>query len=564
MNTNKYKKNIFAIIAGGLMIAGIFSNCSSNIDFVPQGILSKDGYFASVDDYEKALNASYARLHLYCYDFWMDGVTDNAIITHSWNFGYDLSRGLGTSFSSAPADKWMYYYVSVQTANEVVNNIDKYDWPGGASDVTRNQLLGEAKALRCYYYLDLVTLFGNIMLFEKNPASVPESEELRQSEPKVVFDFILKDLEEAIAGLPSQPVNNSRFGKTAARLLRARAAAYAAGYLNDKSYFNITLSETAELLKTAPALGNYAALFTHGNENIPEAMLLKRFVSTSGNNGFGQWYNNSVTGYCVTAPLKDLVDAYEYIGEVKPNQPYVNKDSRFYVSIYAPGMILRDKYFNTIPGNTVSRDGKTYFDPNKDYGDLQDREILVGDVRGEEGSGEWNKSPTGFCWKKYFSESDTWSTWNSYIVLRFAEVYLLRAEALVETGGSTEEAKSCIQKIRDRAGNTNDLETVITSTYRGNLLNLIRNERRVELANEGLRIADIRRWKILLDVMNQPALGVDYRDFSSGTPVKKNVIPETLNDAGKRVAFTEKDYWWPIPQAEIDLNKGRIIQNKSW
>jgi len=548
---------------GYLAFVFILYGCNSNIDLAPEGIITAEGYFASANDYENALNATYTRLNQGSYDLWIESCTDNGLTTHNWNRGYDLGRGIGNTFSSFASDKWNQGYISVQRANTVVNNIDKFNWPGGTSDATRNQILGEAKALRAYFYLDLVSLFGNIMLVETNPATVAESEEILQVDPKTVFTFILKDLEEAIAGLPQQAPNKSRFGKPAARLLRARAAAYAAGYLNDKSYFNITLSETEELLKSPLSLGDYASLFVTGNENESEVMLVKRYTRES-TNSWGDWYNNSITGYCVTTPIKALVDAYEYIGEEKPNRPYDNKEPRFYASIYAPGTILRDKYYNTVPNNTVVRDGKTYFDPAKDYGDLQDREISVGDVLGEEGGGEWNKSPTGFTWKKYYAESETWTTWNSFVVFRFAEVYLLRAEALVETGGSDEEAKSYIKILRDRAGNTNDIDQVIGSIYGGSLLNLIRNERRVEFAQEGLRLADIRRWKILLDVMNKPALGIEYRDFSSGTPVKKNIIPPALTDDGYRVTFIEKDYWWPIPQTEIDLNKGRIIQNSGW
>ena len=113
--------------------------------------------------------------------------------------------------------------------------------------------MGEARTLRAYFYLDLVSIFGHIMFYTENPATVAESENVKQvQDPKEVFDFILDDLDKAIAGLPDKPSNKSKIGKPAARLLRARAAAYAAGYLNDKSYFQITLDETC-LLYTSPS-----------------------------------------------------------------------------------------------------------------------------------------------------------------------------------------------------------------------------------------------------------------------------------------------------------------------
>ena len=551
-----YKKSLlYGALAFTLCMAG---GCNSNIDLEPEGIITADGYFKSAEDYEKALTALYERLNVESYDLWMDGVTDNGLVTHSWNRGYDLGRGIGSTASSFPADKWDKGYISVQRANNVINNIDKYQWPGGESDANRNQVLGEARTLRAYFYLDLVSIFGHIMFYTENPATVAESENVKQvQDPKEVFDFILDDLDKAIAGLPDKPSNKSKIGKPAARLLRARAAAYAAGYLNDKSYFQITLDETAQLVASAPQLADFDKLFVTGCEDLDEVILVRRY-SLDATNSWGNWYNQSIGGYCVTTPVKALADAFEYVGERNETMPYLNKDTRFYQTIYAPGMEMRGKYFNTNPNNVVEKDGKTYFDPNKDYGALQDKEISVGDVLAEGGGGEWNKTPTGLSWKKYCQEEETWTTYNSFIIFRYAEAYLLRAEALVETGGSTDEAKSLIKVIRDRAGNTNDIDKMVAERYNGSLRDLVRNERRVELAQEGLRFADIRRWNILLDVMNKPIEGIEYRDFSSGTPKHTVLIP------AERDAYTAKDFWWPIPQAEIDLNPGRITQNEGW
>lgn len=551
-----YKKSLlYGALAFTLCMAG---GCNSNIDLEPEGIITADGYFKSAEDYEKALTALYERLNVESYDLWMDGVTDNGLVTHSWNRGYDLGRGIGSTASSFPADKWDKGYISVQRANNVINNIDKYQWPGGESDANRNQVLGEARTLRAYFYLDLVSIFGHIMFYTENPATVAESENVKQVQDlKEVFDFILDDLDKAIAGLPDKPSNKSKIGKPAARLLRARAAAYAAGYLNDKSYFQITLDETAQLVASAPQLADFDKLFVTGCEDLDEVILVRRY-SLDATNSWGNWYNQSIGGYCVTTPVKALADAFEYVGERNETMPYLNKDPRFYQTIYAPGMEMRGKYFNTIPNNVVEKDGKTYFDPNKDYGALQDKEVSVGDVLAEGGGGEWNKTPTGLSWKKYCQEEETWTTYNSFIIFRYAEAYLLRAEALVETGGSTDEAKSLIKVIRDRAGNTNDIDKMVAERYNGSLRDLVRNERRVELAQEGLRFADIRRWNILLDVMNKPIEGIEYRDFSSGTPKHTVLIP------AERDAYTAKDFWWPIPQAEIDLNPGRITQNEGW
>ena len=125
-----YKKSLlYGALAFTLCMAG---GCNSNIDLEPEGIITADGYFKSAEDYEKALTALYERLNVESYDLWMDGVTDNGLVTHSWNRGYDLGRGIGSTASSFPADKWDKGYISVQRANNVINNIDKYQWKTAA------------------------------------------------------------------------------------------------------------------------------------------------------------------------------------------------------------------------------------------------------------------------------------------------------------------------------------------------------------------------------------------------------------------------------------------------
>ena len=84
-----YKKALlYGVFSLVLYISG---GCNSNIDLEPEGIITASGYFKSAEDYDKALNALYQRLNVNNYDLWMDAVTDNGLVTHSWNRGYDLA-----------------------------------------------------------------------------------------------------------------------------------------------------------------------------------------------------------------------------------------------------------------------------------------------------------------------------------------------------------------------------------------------------------------------------------------------------------------------------------------
>ena len=93
-----------SLLYGVLGLALCFSSCNDNIDLEPEGIITAESFFKSAEDFEKVLNATYDRLNVNNYELWMDGVTDNGIVTHSWNKGYDLARGIGNTSSAFPLE----------------------------------------------------------------------------------------------------------------------------------------------------------------------------------------------------------------------------------------------------------------------------------------------------------------------------------------------------------------------------------------------------------------------------------------------------------------------------
>lgn len=154
---------------------------------------------------------------------------------------------------------------------------------------------------------------------------------------------------------------------------------------------------------------------------------------------------------------------------------------------------------------------------------------------------------------KYFDPTDTSNSWDNgqdFYVVRYAEVLLSLAEALVQKGGYDEaEVRSLINQVRQRGDvmmpKVEDVEGTGLST--GDLLNVIKHERRVELAFEGLRLFDVYRWKMLDQAVNniekeRTTLGLAY---------------ETRQYNG------ERDYVWPIPTAELDSND-LLEQHELW
>jgi hypothetical protein len=139
----------------------------------------------------------------------------------------------------------------------------------------------------------------------------------------------------------------------------------------------------------------------------------------------------------------------------------------------------------------------------------------------------------------------------SIILIRYAEVLLTYAEAKIEANEIDQSVADAINAVRERAsmpdiqlGNQDDMRKIV------------RRERRVEFAFEGLRLMDIRRWHIAQDVMNGIPKMLRYKDGHpdpNGTPIYK---------LDKRYFDPNKDYLWPIPQSEIDVSK--IAQNPGW
>ena len=143
-----------------------------------------------------------------------------------------------------------------------------------------------------------------------------------------------------------------------------------------------------------------------------------------------------------------------------------------------------------------------------------------------------------------------------YGLLRYAEVLLTYAEAKIMLNDIDALAKKCINDVRTRAGLDMNEADVTTSEYSNysqqQWIDLIRNERRIEFAGEGLRYADIIRWKIAEDVLNQPALGHTRE-------VDNNM--ETLKIEDR--SFAPHNYLWPFHENSLRVEPG-LVQNPGY
>jgi hypothetical protein len=225
-------------------------------------------------------------------------------------------------------------------------------------------------------------------------------------------------------------------------------------------------------------------------------------------------------------------DPYTFDGTYNENNPYVNRDPRL--------------------AATVIYDGAKWKDKNAS-GAYEERTITITGT-GQDAYGSGNTTQSGYYVRKLFDpdhETDLKMS-NNIIIMRYADVLLMYAEACEKTNTFTDEVwNNTIRLIRERAGFT----TAAALDYPGtaNLREIIRRERRCELACEGLRYYDLIRWDGL-ESANNLLNGVVYGAKFSDEYIKVEVYSYTPG----------RDEWWSLPQHDMDQTPTLLPNNPNY
>ncbi|HSC55297.1 MAG TPA: RagB/SusD family nutrient uptake outer membrane protein [Phnomibacter sp.] len=499
------KKNIVPFfVAATFFISG----CAKFLDTSPSDKYTQDNYWQTQERALAGLNGVYASLMgngLYggntpllfenfspnTYHYSGD---DNLIATGQHN----ANTGL---FNSV----WKSAYGGIGRANNLIANIDKV--PMDAALIKRYK--AEAKFLRAVYYFPLWNLFGGapLILTATNDASQAT---LPRNTADELLTQILKDLDEAATDLPASysGADKGRATKGAALALKARVLLFAGRYADAAAAAQQVINS-----KTYSVFPNYRALFYLENEGNQEVIFDVQFKYPEFTHGFDinlDQFNN-------IAPLPGLVNDY-YAIDGKPiaqsalynaAKPYENRDPRLLQTIIVKGSKFK--------GATVIE-------------------------------GQYPR--TGFSQKKYSVYKDDAApsaaivdgqSELNYIVLRYADVLLMFAEAQNEAVGPSTAVFDALDAVRTRAGMPVYDRTLNKEQLRAE----IRHERRIELAGEGLYYYDIRRWKTAETVMNT----------------------ELYNDKNQRIDTRRfnatRDYLWPVPSQALQENTN-LSQNAGY
>lgn len=387
-------------------------------------------------------------------------------------------------------------YQTLAGCNDFLVNIEKVS----INDQNRSRYIGEIKFIRALTNFRLTQYFGDAVL-AMEPLTL-ENGKRPKSKKEEVLAAVIADLDDAIKGLPDIAYNGHA----------VRGAAYA---LKGKVLLSMgdhpgAVNAFKEVLNTHFSLSsNLKDVFIDGaQENSREILFSIRFLAPNSLQdprwGVDVWYGRGER----TIPLRSFVDEFLCIDGLTisqsplydPKKPFVNRDPRLDVSVLYPG--------KPWPGY-----------PN-------------GFDQGTGGSG----TPNGLIMEKFLNKSKFPATEYSvnpseqdWVEIRYADVLLMYAEALNETSGPVQQVYDALNAIRSRP--STHMPPIQQGLTKDQMREAIRYERKIELAFEGQRYFDLKRWEIIQDV-----------------------VPRVKNVLGKNKVFLPHHYLWPIPEAALNNN----------
>lgn len=418
-----------------------------------------------------------------------------------------IERGLSGTIGSGTydpnngtvAELWAGFFQVVQRANNLMFYMTKAKDVMPAAEY--KSVIAEAKVLRAMAYWHLITYFGDVPFFTAPPATPDEIYNFTRTNKKTIIDFLLTDLEGAANDLAWDPIQPGRVSKGVAKGIAARLA------MLDKNYTyaaNITddiinnggygLNPVFQNLfrkagQTANTNKEIMFFYPYGDADAGSFNYLQ-LVQGSRNNG----------GQSSHFPSQFLVDLFECTdGQniatsplYNPARPNRNRDPRMKQTVIVPGDTVIVQGFTSIVFNFYNQFAATY---NTTTNAITFPSTTVNQDSANIFGPRLNG--LGNLWRKYCQDRDINGTAGNFykvgwVYMRFAEILLINAEAHLEKGSAPSVVAASINKVRQRAGMPNvDAATLADPSK---LKQLVRREKMVELANEGLHMADLRRW----------------------------------------------------------------------
>ena len=574
----------------GLMATTMLASCADILDKKPLTEISDNDLWSDPALLKAFVNSRYNQVGVNGAESMQSSIVDETELTwlrgcETHNFARlsptDLGRMNG-AWWGWDNRSWSTKWTNISNCNIFFERVDNV---GFTDEAEKTKLVGQVRFIRAFEYWDLIARWGAMPIITKS-FSINDREEIvgqKRNTYKECIDFLVRELDQAAKELPANWSGDDygRATSVAALALKSRILLYAASPLMNEDVkipevgyttpepdrWQKAAKAATEALDAAQAAGyelynldgdpskNYQMIFMDNTAANKETLFARMGTNSAGGesisscdqynnpNGYGGWGGN--------CPLQELVDAYEVVKdgvaskfdwnnpEEKAN-PYANRDPRFYATILYDG------------AKWMTRNVETYFDVDNNG------TIIGGGKDTKYGNDSWNASPTGYNMKKFMDEGYALNSWNfcarNWIHLRMAELYLNKAEALFHTGDE-EGAREALKPVRQRAG-----MPAVTATG-ADLLEAIKNERRIEFAFEEHRYFDVRRWKEAPKYFGSTVHAITIKKYPDGK--KTYEVDKLRSDVGGDRKWDDKMYWLPISKSEMDKNPN-LVQNPGY
>lgn len=548
-------------------------SCEETLEIESRNTFTEDFIYSDPDQLESLVFTSYNSTEgwgLNKFMWWSRRFNiEGASFEAKFNFNdldqYRLRAGWNPNNVGVFRDQWRKYYSYIR---DILVFLDKVD-DSEAIKINPekvNVLKAEMKFLLANTYSKLIKYYGGVPLI-KNALSLKDDFNISRSSYQDCVDFIVQNLDEAAAVLPSTRPDNEfgRATKLAALAVKSRTLLYAASdlhdpttlpngplydYIADDKWFKAAEAAKAvidevgarDLIPVTDA-ESYGDLFLSANRDIifarPYGDILFDYGTdvnslwnqTQAPSGYGGWALSSPThNFALLYNMNDGTSTSEALYD--PARPNENREMRYYATLNYNGAEFRNReveYF-------LSRDTGV-------HPDGLDSPNGLGNVL--------HSSKTGYNIRKFQDESKgltETSPGRPFILYRLAEIYLNYAEANFELG-EEDIAREYVNKVSTRA-----LQPAITATG-ADLLEAIKRERRIELCFEGHNFFDERRW------MNTANLGFDVKGLKWFKETDGSLTNEEITVVTR--PWFDRQYYLPIPQSEINKTDS-LIQNDGY
>ena len=578
-------KAIYQAFCAGLLLCGTLTSCDDFIDVEPKGVISED---LAMSQPNEMVTSAYAKLgddwYTYPFNLWPYGdlTSDDAFkggsgTTDTNYHPFEVWSTLTASTPDHMDEMWYHLYCSISRCNRALVSLKEYgdEKLGAATKAIRE---GEVRFLRAHFYFKLVQLWNQVPWVDEEVYSNHTEEQTPNNAftHAELMDKIVADFKAAYDVLPVTQAEGGRANKIAAAAYLAKCyltMAWGDGYEASTGVSHINSQYMQEVLKYTQEVqqSNYGYLEDFGDIFLPEYKNSKESIFAVQHSdyqddntlfGRGNWSNmlNGCwgmwsCGWDFHKPSQNLVNAFK----TKDGLPMFNNynDQIAYPVNGVPTAQKWDpRLFHTVGLPSFPYKYETEYTMTKDnsrnpstYGYYASLKEVPQRSKGETFDNPWQ----AFAMNDY--------------VLRYTDVMLMRAEALIETG-SLEAARTIINDIRQRAKNSVakhiqyaadqcDIALYPASYFQSKeqARQCLQWERRLELAMENGRYFDLRRWGIASKTLNE------FFEKEQNCVYDGQAYAQYYKDAHYTPG---KNEYFPIPYIQLFYVPGLYTQNKGY